>query len=182
VPRKPKIILDYGIDHGEEWERLYSAFQPNWRLFFLICYETGMRPIEVSKMESTWINERGGSYIIEIPADQEKTGFTDRRIPVSKILEPQITGISGQLFEHHDYFKAFNQARDKAGLRPDVTAYALRRTRATIWDAIDPGAARVALGHVPADVHEENYVQIPDSRLFKLVGIETRPMQIFKSG
>lgn len=32
--------------------------------------------------------------------------------------------------------------------------------------------ARVALGHVPLDPHEESYVVITNHRLFKLVGID----------
>lgn len=50
------------------------------------------------------------------------------------------------------------------------TPYALRRTRTTIWDSIDEGAARFATGHTPQDAHGKHYVRMTDQRLFTLVG------------
>lgn len=181
VPRKKKIVLDHGEYNGEEWEKLYKAIPDHWKLFVLTCYETGMRPSEVINLKSDWIKSVNGGYIIEVPADQEKTGFNDRRIPISKRLEVELLNKEDPLFEHADYFKMIRQSVKKAGLRGEITLYALRRTRATIWDAIDSGAARVALGHVPADVHEESYVEITNDRLMRLVGIELdNKLKLFK--
>jgi len=58
-----------------------------------------------------------------------------------------------------------------------VTPYALRRTRLSIWDAIDEGASRYAGGHVgehynSRDTHRKHYIRYPLSRLFRLVGLE----------
>jgi integrase len=184
VPRKRKIVLDHGQPFGPEWISFYRNIPEKWRLFFLICYETGMRPGEVSKMETTWLKETPYGFIIEIPQDSEKTAFHDRRIPVSPILKkrllPYIENCNNKLFCSSRYEKAVKKTIKAAGLRDEITAYALRRTRATIWDAIDSSAARVALGHSPLDPHEESYVEITTARLFRLVGIQKPILQIYK--
>jgi integrase len=176
LPRKRKVLLDHGQEFGSEWIQLYKHFPDRWKLFFLVCYETGMRPKEVANLHSEWIHDVDGNYMIIIPPDVEKTSFQDRRIPVSKILEKRlIPAVTGEkIFKYYDYIKAFKNAVSAAKLRREITAYALRRTRSTIWDSLDTGAARVALGHVPIDPHEESYVEITNQRLFKLVGIELR--------
>lgn len=175
VPRVRKIVLDHGQEFGVEWIRLYRNLPEQWRLFFLIAYETGMRPDEVSRLEREWIRPIDENLLITIPQNTEKTEHSDRRIPVSKILQKRLEAFirnkSGKLFQSWDYFKAFRKAVDAAGLPEEITAYALRRTRATIWDSIDSSAARVALGHAPLDPHEESYVVITNERLFKLVSI-----------
>jgi integrase len=184
VPRRRKIVLDHGQAFGPEWILLYKNIPEQWRLFFLICYETGMRPNEVASIDAEWIEQIGRSYMIKIPSNCEKTGFNDRRIPVSKLLEKRLLKSMprfGKLFSSWDYFKAFRIAVKNAGLPPEITAYSLRRTRATIWDEIDSSAARVALGHVPLDPHEESYVVITNIRLFKLVQIDlSLQKKIFK--
>lgn len=184
VPRRKKIVLDHGQEFGPEWIRLYKNLPDNWRLFFLICYETGMRPTEVAQLETEWIQQIGESYLITVPANKEKTGFSDRRIPISKILEKRLIKnlpATGKLFKSWDYFKAFRQAAKSADLPSEITAYSLRRTRATIWDEIDSSAARVALGHAPLDPHEESYVVITNQRLFRLARIDlTKQFRLIK--
>jgi integrase len=178
IPRRKKIVLDHGVEFGPEWIQLYKHLPEQWRLFFLICYETGMRPAEVANLNTSWVTfltHNQDELLITVPAESEKTGFNDRRIPVSRILKKRLLKIiqdrPGKVFTSWDYFKAFNKAVKNGKLRSEITAYSLRRTRATIWDAIDSQAARVALGHVPLDPHEESYVEITNERLFKLVNI-----------
>jgi integrase len=187
VPRRKKVVLDHGIEFGPEWIHLYKNLPDQWRFFFLVCYETGMRPAEVAAMQTSWVTfVTQNDLMIQVPPDQEKTNFNDRRIPVSDILKKRLLPVLGKrdkaLFTSYRYDKAFRKAVKKAGLNADVTAYALRRTRATIWDAIDSQAARVALGHVPLDPHEESYVEITNERLFKLVNVNIKQkLRLFKT-
>jgi integrase len=181
VPRRRKIVLDHGVEFGPQWVALYRNVPKQWRLFTLICYETGMRPAEVTAMETSWVRKvTQDDLMITVPAEKEKTGFNDRRIPVSKILQkrlqPIVESATGKIFKSFRYDKAFRKAVQNANLGSEITAYALRRTRATIWDAIDSQAARVALGHVPLDPHEESYVEITNERLFRLVNVNFRPV------
>ena len=54
-----------------------------------------------------------------------------------------------------------------------VTPYALRRTRISIWDAIDENASRYVSGHkLKKDCHNTHYVRFPLQRLFRLVGLD----------
>jgi hypothetical protein len=57
--------------------------------------------------------------------------------------------------------------------------YSLRKTRATIWSGVDDLASRVALGHAPSDSHTSSYVDVPNTRLFKLVGIELNQKKLY---
>jgi len=178
LPRQRKIVLDHGQEFGPEWICLYKHLPEKWRLFFLICYETGMRPSEVANFHTSWVTfVTQDAMMITIPPDMEKTSFSDRRIPVSQLLAKRlrrVIGVKGKLFKSHSYFKAFSNAIKESGLRDEITAYALRRTRATIWDALDPAATRVALGHSPLDPHEESYVEITNERLFRLVNVNLK--------
>lgn len=185
VPRRRKIVLDHGFDFGSDWIQLYKHLPEQWRLFFLVCYETAMRPSEVANLRVEWIQKVDTHYMIVVPPGSEKTGFQDRRIPVSPILEkrliPAMNKCKSKIFASWRYDKAFRNAVKDAKLPSEVTAYALRRSRATILDAIDSSAARVALGHVPLDPHEESYVEITNERLFKLGKIEIKRIRLFKS-
>jgi len=195
ISRPKKIILDYGRDMGSQFLNIYRNVTGNWywRLFYLTLYETGMRPKELKNMRVNWVSEIiPGCYQIEVPASEEKTENQDRRIPISqrllKRLLPHLRNLKGDEYifksrvkegpiEDHD--KQFNRALKKAGLdKSGITVYSLRRTRATIWSAIDDLASRVALGHALIDPHEESYVVVTPERLFKLVGtkIDTREL------
>lgn len=186
VPRKPIILLDDGYDHGGEWKALYEQVPEKWKLFCLIGYEAGLRPSEVEHFKCDWVTNIGTSYMIIIPGECEKTKNHFRRIPVSKSLEPcllnAIYGKSGQLFTSVDYNKMIKTAVKKSGINPNIRMKSLRKTRLTIWDGIDSGAARVAGGHVPIDVHEESYARVNDARLFRLVNIECEKLKIYKTG
>ncbi|MFH0920710.1 MAG: hypothetical protein V1913_10140, partial [Fibrobacterota bacterium] len=51
-----------------------------------------------------------------------------------------------------------------------LTPYALRRTRLTRWNVIDPVAAMAAAGHEPnSNIHYKNYVNVGKDRLHALV-------------
>lgn len=190
TPRRTKIILDHGQDLGSQFLMIYHHMTAtwHWRLFYLTLYETGMRPIEVRLMRSSWISEVvPGFYQIKVPIDSEKTGNEDRRIPISSRLAKRLIPhikllcpdalvfesivIPGSPIVDHD--DQFNRAVRKAGLSgTGITVYSLRRTRATIWSSIDDLSSRVALGHAPIDPHEESYVTVTPERLFKLIGVK----------
>jgi integrase len=71
---------------------------------------------------------------------------------------------------------AFRSALCRCGLSGlGISPYALRRTRITIWDAVDSNACRYAVGHVAREVHLRHYVRIPPERLFRLVGLDFSP-------
>ncbi len=87
-------------------------------------------------------------------------------------------------WKEEDVFTAWN-VRNFTGNK--VTPYALRRTRISVWDAIDENASRYASGHSmkskQEDSHNKNYVRFPLDRLFRLVGLEyTKPsLRLVKS-
>lgn len=195
LPRRKKIVLDHGHDLGPEFLMIYHRISGEWlwKLFYLALYETGMRPAEMKLFRKCWIAEVvPGYYQITIPASDEKTGNTDRRIPVSprlaKRLIPHIKTLTGDalVFESSvntgcpivEHEKQFNKAVAKAGLSgKKITTYALRRTKATMWSAKDDLASRVALGHAPIDPHEESYVEVTTERLFRLIGVDINMRQ-----
>lgn len=190
LPRRKKIVLDYGRDLGPQFLMIYKHISRtwHWRLFYLLLYETGMRPKEAKNLRVDWISEVvPGYYQITIPPDEEKTGNEDRRLPVSprlaKRLIPHIKTLNPDslIFESIknpgnpivDHDDQFHRALRKSGLAGmGITVYALRRTKATMWSSIDDLASRVALGHAPVDPHEESYVEVTPERLFRLIGVE----------
>lgn len=192
-----KTVLDDGRAWGPHWQAIYDGACKGWdkyrprcyqvnRALLLLLYETGMRPIEAFKMRRDWLYEiAAGYWIIEIPASEEKTG-KNRRIPVSDVLTTQLTGImdisgesllfpsgaTGGIRGKDGIRKTFEHAVQSAELqRYGYTPYALRRTRVTIWDTIDEGACRYAVGHSAGkDSHRRNYSHVGMDRLFSLVG------------
>lgn len=190
LPRRKKVVLDYGRDLGPEFLMIYHHITAlwHWRLFYLALYETGMRPNEMKLFRTSWVSEVvPGFYQINVPSSDEKTNNEDRRIPVSprlaKRLIPHIKSLppDSLVFESQvlpgkpivDHDDQFNEAVKRAGLSgKKITVYALRRTKATMWSASDDLASRVALGHAPIDPHEESYVVVTPERLFKLIGVE----------
>jgi integrase len=182
-PSAKKIIMDDGCEYGFDYRALLrEIIDDESRDRIKMLYETGMRPSELWKMTDKWIKKiTDDCWLIEVPHDQEKTG-TYKRIPLSSQAQAIIAirlaiRCNGLLFPSADsgevkYFRRpFCSAIERAGLKgKEYTLYCLRRTRATIWDAIDSDASRYALGHSPTDSHRRNYVRITDERLFRLVG------------
>lgn len=196
LPKPDVLLLDDGVDWGEEWAGIFENLCPSLiesfpdrylrtRVLILCLYETGMRPDEVFSMHHNWIREvQPGFMMITVPKEMSKTKMA-RRIPVSDRLGGQLTKIwkrgqdgllfpspiTGMKFSDSGIKKVFKAACERAGLdERQYTPYALRRTRTTIWDSIDEGAARFATGHTPQDSHRKHYVRMTDKRLFLLVG------------
>lgn len=180
-----KIVLDDGFEDGPEWLAIYESIADADKPIVLTLYETGMRPKEVFNMRWSWIIQKAeGMWIIKIPADIDKTDY-EHELPVSlKLLamfkemgirsddtlvfpSPVTSGVRTTIKT------AFKNALIMAKLRgKGITPYALRRTRTTIWDEIDSNASRYAVGHVPKEVHQKNYVKISIQRLFRLVSLD----------
>ena len=204
--RPKKIVLDEGVEDGEEWQALYAEMDEDAKPVVLCLYETGMRPTEVFKMRWSWIEKISNDrWIIHIPPEDEKIHAV-KRIPVSARLlkdlkrlkasiKPEITSrrgrrvraditlvypssVSGGILQ--TIHTAFRGAVRRAGLEGrGLTPYALRRTRLSIWDDIDSPAAKYASGHAVEGSHHNNYVRFPNRRLFRLVGLEMQPKAEF---
>jgi len=192
-PRKaePKrIVFDDGAANGPEWQALYAALHPRLKPVVLGLYESAMRPAEIFGLRWSWIEEISPQHwLVNVPADAEKTG-RGRSIPVSAAWLESLKALprtdDGLVYKSRmgrgwkSIREGFNAAVERAGLRPELTPYALRRTRITIWDTIDSTAGREAAGHSPIDVHARHYVRISRQRLFKLVGIELEMRQEYR--
>lgn len=197
--RRPKgadpkrIVLDDGTANGEQWQALYSEVCAADRGVVLCLFETAMRPAEVFSMRWSWVEQvTPDLWLIRVPAENEKTS-RGREIPISPSLlahlkaVPRTNDVDALVFpnhygkERHDIRVAFGGAVERAGLQNHgFTPYCLRRTRVSIWDSIDPAAARIASGHSPLDVHELHYVRIGRARLFRLVGLELAAREEYK--
>lgn len=192
IPTAKKIVLDDGYEYGPDYTAILNAvrFQED-RERIEMLYETGMRPIELWKLRAGWVKQLSPTcWLIEYPHDEEKTE-TYKRIPLSdraqEIVANRMVDDTDRLLfpsklSRKEMVKAFiepfRSAVRKTGLsQKGYTLYCTRRTRATIWDAIDGDAARYATGHTPSDVHSRHYVRITDDRLFKLVKKEYVPFQ-----
>lgn len=196
LPSPKKTVLDGGIENGEQWNQLYQCMASSIKPIILTLYETGMRPKEVFNMRWHWIEKVAQDrWIINIPDEdildsktvfEEKTG-THHRVPISpKLLqlfkEIGIRKSNDLVFPaprkdgpRSDIESAFTNALRRSDLKGlGIAPYSLRRTRATIWDEIDPIACMSATGHSPKNVHYKHYVSISDERLFKLVGLSLR--------
>lgn len=189
------MILDDGYEYGVEYRAILKNITPQVRPIVEMLYETGLRPKELFHLRWHWIQKKTKNcWVLVVPAEEklgsmqtfdEKTG-NSHMVPLStravKVLKS--VGIREDstalvfpspvtLQPRKDIRSAFKTALEKAGLaNRDITPYALRRTRLTLWDEIDSNAARYAGGHVARDVHERNYVKVSLKRLFKLVGID----------
>lgn len=197
-PRPQKVVLDDGKEYGDQWLKLEQAIAPSIHPILVTLYETGMRPKEVFNIRWHWLEKKGDdAWLIRVPAVdmvdgeivfREKTQH-EHLIPVSKPLLKILSGISRNgkndlIFPaprkngaRNDIESAFTNALIRSGLNgKGITPYTLRRTRLTIWDGIDPIAGMSAGGHVSKDIHYRHYVNLPISRLFKLVNISYNGM------
>ncbi|MCL2220684.1 MAG: tyrosine-type recombinase/integrase [Chitinispirillia bacterium] len=187
VPRglPKKIVLDDGRENGPEWAAIYGAASDDLRPIILTLYETGMRPNECLRMRWSWLTRKDERRcLITVPSHADKAGY-EHDVPVSAPLLELFRGMGMKNSEalvfpslrrrckpRRSIHDAFTEALNRCGLaQKGITPYALRRTRITIWDAIDSNASRYAAGHVPAEIHTRHYVRIPPERLFRLVGM-----------
>lgn len=180
---KPKkVMIDVGKPNGAEWHRLYNASCDDLKPLLVVLYETSMRPGEVFKMCWDWIDLF--KRVIRIPTDVEKTR-DGRNVPISGTLFELLRGIpqdNDLVFPspvthgaRKGIKKAFDGAVARAGLSGrGITPVCLkRRTRLTIWDAVDPAAAMSAGDHRQSKNHYDHYVEITDDRLLRLAGERT---------
>jgi integrase len=178
-PEPARIMLDEGKANGQEWQKLYQAIHKDKKALFLCLYETAMRPAEVFLMRWEWVNVFAKT--ITIPAGITKTK-KGRVIPISERLWEALKDrprVSELVFPNVDtgkpfngVAKAFKAACRRSGLAGrGLTPYCLRRTRLTIWNAIDSTAARELGGHAKRrdDPHLYNYVQPGLERLADVV-------------
>lgn len=189
--RPKKIVLDDGYENGPQWRAIYNAIHPKIKPILQTLYETGMRPKECFNMRRNWLKEKCNNFwVITVPRNIDKVGC-ERDIPVSRRLlklfrAMKIFSLDGNALifpAQRNSAKvrvniacAFKHALERCGLsNQNITPYALRRTRLTIWDAIDGGACRYAAGHAVREVHSKHYVRISHERLFKLVGLKYTP-------
>lgn len=183
VPKETRIpvVLDNGTGSGDDIAKILAAAPVQFLPLIRVIAGTGMRPSEVFAMRSSWIKQlTTDRWAIEIPADSEKTA-TARLVPVSADLRPilsraiEFSKQGGLLFPTRSgkprkhFGTQWGRIATQAGLGRELTLYALRRTRISIWDAIDSEACRVAVGHAARDVHSRNYVRVGIDRLFRLV-------------
>lgn len=196
----PKVVFDNGEYWGKDWSKVYHALgettynrdprnQNMIQLMFLTLYETGMRPNEVLHLEWHWINKLSHErYIISIPNTVTKSNI-GRHVPISPILLKALNDFKRTSHKKHGLIfpspithkvryqgtinKPFNTALKASGITQllPYTPYALRRTAATRFSAIDEGASEACLGHSPGSVQRKYYSVINYDRLFKLVGL-----------
>lgn len=204
-PEPAKIMLDEGVEFGDDWRRLYNAIgEKNYfsgkltirgkktKLKFLMQYKTGMRIGEINQMQHSWIDQI--AMKINLPGDVTKSAKS-RIIPIDMELIQAIndyksdcanTPLSNdkylfynQISKTHDKRsdRAFNSAVERAGLKGrGITSHALRRTRGTIWDSIDERASMEVLGHSDFAVHRKHYTKVTEDRIRKLtLGADNRP-------
>lgn len=196
--KREPVILDDGIDNGPVWNAIYSNANEEIKPLLLTLYETAMRPAECFAFRWSWVSEiETNRWIITVP-DIEETGNGNfwkektgnkHRIPVSaKLMETlkslRKTGsslvfpspvflVQGEERMRNNIKTAWTTALRRADLlNQGYTVYCLRRTRLSIWDAIDTDCSRYCGGHSPRGVHERHYIKYNNSRLFKLVGLE----------
>jgi integrase len=180
-----KIVLDDGRENGKEWKAIYSAVNNSVKPILLTLDETGMRPNECLQMRWNWMKKKDERrYTITIPPSADKAGY-EHDVPISARLLEQFKSIGIRTCDslifpspvrknrpRHSIHEAFINALYRCGLaEKGITPYALRRTRITIWDAIDTNASRYAAGHIPREIHLRHYVRMPPERLFRLVGL-----------
>lgn len=185
--REPQVIrFDDGEADGLEWRRFLKAADPAHKDLFTFLYETGCRPGEAYLMQWSWIDL--SRRVVHVPADICKTE-TARAVPISpglyavlqerrakqEIFDPArsdalvFPGPDGKAI--WSARKAFNSAVQRAGLGgKGLTLYALRRTRATAWNAVDPEAAAAVLGH-DINIARKHYVKAGEARIMRLVPV-----------
>jgi integrase len=188
-----KVVLDDGYDDGPQWRQLYGALNNRIKPIALTLYETGMRPKECFCMRWGWLTEKvPNRWVITVPGHIDKTG-NEHDVPVSERLLEMFRSIGLGSKERDGADLVFPAQRKESGIRKNIenaflgalersgltgkgiSPYALRRTRITVWDAIDSNACRYAVGHVAREVHLKHYVRISPERLFKLVGLDYSP-------
>ncbi len=133
------------VDVTREQVRAFLAELPIWskprlgrrhaiRAYFIVAYETGLRPgtLATLEMPKHW---KPGSAELVIEAKNDKARY-GRKVPISAAvraaLEFTVAGLGiteGLIFGEHDYRESVEKARVAVGLPEDFAPYDLRHGR-----------------------------------------------------
>ena len=160
-PSRPTFIFP------EEAKRLLKECEqtPHLWLFVMVALHTLQRPnaIFALRVEQVKFNE---GLIDFLPAEGIQTRKRRPVVPISETLWPLLEeavadSMTGYVIEHDDrpinsVRTAFNKARDRAGLPPEVTPYTLRHTGATLLLSLGVPIREVSgmLGHTEQQTTE----------------------------
>lgn len=100
ISKKPKLELPKTeqLHHArqkgryvtdEEFRRILAKIPKEMQLFFLISYCTGMRKMEIGKLEISRLRLANDRYVAILDTDDTKTGLA-REVPFPTILKPLI--------------------------------------------------------------------------------------------
>jgi integrase len=179
-------VLDEGEMNGKQWQALLAHAHPDLHAPLLLMYETGMRRNEILNLRWDWVEV--DSRRIHLPGWYDGGMITksrrSREIPLSTMALAAISLTIGdrRIGSQWVFWRAngrrlrslnklFRLARMRAELPAWVTPHSLRRTRATIWNALDEPAAMRALGHEDTRVHRRHYLLVSDKRLDDMAGL-----------
>ena len=142
----------------DEFQRILSKSEGWFKVFLLIAYTTGMRKMEMGKMELSRMEKIDGRWILSLNTDNTKTGNA-RKIPLSKTLtdyvDEQIAGNKKYLFEFNgDHIKPqsidmkWQKAKQQAKIIGRMREHDIRHTAASNMakSGINPVMATTLLG------------------------------------
>lgn len=191
IEKKPKLELPKDeIKHHQKQKGRYITDDefnsilrnsPGWfNLWLLIAYTSGMRKMEISKLELTRIKKINDRYIITLDTDNTKTGRA-RNVPLAKRLTEQVdffivcdkkylfpTGIdSGKHVRPQsvDYF--WKKAKQNAGIVGKMRLHDLRHSAASNMakSGIDVVKATTLLG-MSLQMFQRTYLKLTVEDLF----------------
>lgn len=182
IERRPKLELpkQEQLHHSkqkgryitnEEFNKILNCASGWFRVFLLIAYTTGMRKMEIGKMEISRMEYLDGRWVLSLNTDNTKTGNA-RRVPLSRALS--------QLVEHqHDirnkYLFDFDgrhvtpqkidqkwkAAKEGAGIVGRMREHDLRHTAASNMakDKVSPILATTLLG-MSLQMYQKTYLKL----------------------
>jgi len=137
MEQKGRYITD------EEFQAILMHSEGWFHLFLLIAYTTGMRKMEIGKLEISRLKKVGDRYVAHLATSDTKTGRA-RQIPFAKYLttfiDEQVKSGSRYLFPAGDPFKhiqpqaidmKWKQAKKAAGIVGKMREHDLRHSAAS---------------------------------------------------
>jgi len=188
LSKKPKLDLPKSeqLHHSKQKGRYITDIElqtirnnsSGWfELFLLIAYTTGMRKMELGKMELSRMDRIDDRWILSLNTDNTKTGNA-RKIPLAKMLTPlvdkQIKGNFKYLFEFNCKHVTpqsidiqWKLAKQKAGIIGRMREHDLRHSAASnmIKSGIAPMKAATLLGMSLAML-QKTYMKLTPEDLF----------------
>lgn len=182
VSRKPKLELpkQEQLHHSkqkgryitnEEFNRILSKTDGWFRLFLLIAYTTGMRKMEMGKMETVRMEKSGDRWILSLNTDNTKTGNA-RKVPLAraltKLVDAQVYFKNKYLFDfggRHVSPQAIDQkwkvAKREAGIIGRMREHDLRHSAASNMakDKVSPILATTILG-MSLTMYQKRYLKL----------------------